>query len=168
MCLLNIDRNGNITIEPQNTTTNDFTYTLADGNVPITKKYPVLQGIDTNVTVYNVATAQTDLGAFDIVGATNTAFEFAYETATTITGTVGAGLTIVGTPQYFSGMCRVVLNGTGKFTVKGYVLNTTKDYISVEFNTLGERCPIENELITNRSHGINYATWIGNYNNRRK
>ena len=42
-----------------------------------------------------------------------------------------------------------------------------KKALSVEFNSIGERCPIENELITDEFHGAQYAEWIGDYVSRR-
>ena len=42
-----------------------------------------------------------------------------------------------------------------------------KKALSVEFNSTGERCPIENELITDEFRGAQYAEWIGDYVSRR-
>lgn len=168
MCLLDVDRDGNIVIEPKDTTPSDFTFTLSDvTSIPLTSKYPILKGVDTSVSSLSVEATATELASFDISGASSTTYVFEYDMATNVVATAGTGLTIVGAVQYYARKCIVTLTGTGKLTINGKLINVIKENISVEFNSTGERCLIENELITNRTHGIQYATWIGDYVNRR-
>lgn len=169
MCVLYVDRDGNIVIEPKDITPTGFTFELSDVyTIPSTSKYPILNGVDTYASTLTVRATAEELGSFDIVGASDTLYEFDYSSmATDVVATAGSGLTIVGTPTYYANMCRVVLTGTGKLTINGKIIDVGKNVVSVEFNSTGDRCPIENSLITSRSHAVAYATWIGNYVNRR-
>ncbi len=165
-CILNVDRQGYITIKPKNDVLNDFSLELSDiYSPPKTVKYPVLQGVDTSYS--NISVGSTEqLATFQITGASSTPYKFTYDMATDVSATV-SGLTIVGTPTYYAGMCEIVLTGTGTLTLNGKKIKANKISVSQEFNSLGDRCPIENPLITNNTHAETYAIWIGTYINRR-
>lgn len=168
MCVLDVDRNGFITIKPIDYTLDDFSYTFTDMyEVPIVSRFPLLQGVDSDVNTINIDTALTKLGDFQIAGASNTVYELDHKTANGIIASAGAGLTINGAPEYFAEMCRINLTGTGLLTLDGYVIEVLKNVISSEFNTYGERCPISNILIMDATHATNYAQWIGEGINRR-
>ena len=136
-------------------------------NVPTTSKYPILQGVDTHYNVVSIDSTASQLASINISGASSTTYKISYETATEISATAGSGLTIVGTPVYYATMCSMVLTGTGTLTINGKKLNTSQIAVSVEYNTTGERCPIDNVLIGTATHATAYATWVGNYTNRR-
>ena len=168
MCVLNVDRDGYIRIEPQTTTTVDFGYTFADvTTIPKTTKYPQLMGVDTVVNQLTVESSATEIGRFTITDANSTLYEFEYELATNVSSLLNGTLSLVGTPEYYGRMCRLVLTGSGDVILNGKRINVTKKALSVEFNSTGERCPIENELITDEFHGAQYAEWIGDYVSRR-
>lgn len=167
MCILDFGRDGYITISPKNDTAQSFVYELGDmATPPKISKYPLLQGVD---TVYNTVALETSgtIGTYDITGASSTTYELEYDSSTNIAAVAGSGLTIVGTPEYYSEMCRIVLTGTGTLTITGQTLLLTPVAVSVEFNVSGERCPISNELINSESHATSFGTWVGNYVNRR-
>lgn len=167
-CVLDVDRDGNIELKQHSSTEQDFVFTLADIKTPPkTKKYPILMGVDVEFNTVTVATASSELGKFDIVSANNTIFELEHNLAHNVSATIGSGLTLVGTPQYFANMCRLTLTGTGTVTLNGYELNLTTQFVSEEFNLTGERCAIKNQLISNSADALSYATWVGNYVNRR-
>lgn len=168
MCTVYTNRNGRIIIESLDTTPTGFNFGLEDvTSIPVTKKYPVLQGVDTSFTSLNVDTVISELATFDITDASNTVYELEYDMATGISAVAGSGLSIIGTPEYFAKMCRITLTGTGTLTLNGYAITGKTSAISVEFNLTGERCPISNEMITDRTHAISFGTWVGNYVNRR-
>lgn len=168
MCVLGDDVNGNVVIAPRDTSLADFKFKLEDVLFPPkTTKYPVLQGVDTRVTTISPSASVTELGRFNIVGASNTEYTFSYNSATQIAADLGAGLTLEGTPEYFAGMTRISLTGTGVLTLSGRELELVYRNISVEYGTIGNRCPVENMLITDASHCISYATWVGDYIDRR-
>ena len=168
MCVLNVDRDGYIRIAPQTTGMVDFGYTLGDvTTIPKTTKYPPLMGVDTVVNQLTVASSATEIGRFTITDANSTLYEFEYGLATNVSSLLAGTLSLVGTPEYYGQMCRLVLTGSGDVTLSGKKINVTKKALSVEFNSTGERCPIENELITDEFHGELYAEWIGDYVSRR-
>lgn len=168
MCIIVIDRNGHIILKPLDTTLQDFKYTFADiKSPPLVNKYPELQGVDTSVFTINVDSNLTELGKFEITNANNTLYEFQYPMATNITSSLGSGLSIIGSPTYYANGCSMVLSGDGSILINGNKITTIKNNIAVEFNVNGERCPIENSLITDYSHAIDYTNWIGNYISRR-
>jgi len=168
MCILDVDRNGYITIKPKVNTDVGFTMKLNDDYViPTFKNYPTLQGVDTYENDIKIATTISELGVYEVSGASSTTYEVSYDSASNISASAGAGLTIVGTPSYFSRMCRIVLTGTGTLTLSGYKLIINKMVVSSEFNLTGERCPVENILLTNKAHTIAFADWIGAVVNRK-
>ena len=168
MCTIDIDRSGFITIKPKDDTPQDFTFGLGDiMSPPTTSKYPVLQGVDTYYNTVSVATSAEELGKYDISGAASTIYQLSYDMATDIEAVAGAGLTIEGTPTYYAQMCEITLTGTGTLTINGKKITTSQTAVSVEYNSTGERCPIENPLITAPAHATAYATWVGDYVNRR-
>lgn len=167
-CVLDVDRNGNIQLEQHSSTVQDFIFTLGDiKNPPKTKKYPTLMGVDTSFTTVTMDDTISELGQFDVLSANATLLELEYELAYNVTATIGSGLTLVGTPEYFANMCRLVVTGTGIITLNGYKLNLTTQNVAKEFNLTGERCSISNSLLSNYADAMAYATWVGNYINRR-
>lgn len=74
---------------------------------------------------------------------------------------------ITGTPTYYSQLCQMVLTGTGTVTLNGKKIQKKTSGVSVEVNTNGDRLAITNDLISDRTHATAYATWIGEYNDRR-
>lgn len=167
MCVLDVDRDGNITIKPHSETASGFGLEFGDiTSVPTVNKYPLLGGVDASVNTLNIATTTSELAKFDITGASSTVYEFEYDMAKTITNSV-TGTLVVNSIQYFARMARVTLTGTGTITFTGYKIDVKTDTASVEFNPDGDRCPISNELITNRKHALAYASWVGAYVNRR-
>lgn len=168
MCTIDIDRSGFITIKPKDNTPQDFTFGLGDiMSPPTTSKYPVLQGIDTFYNTVSVATSAEELGKYEISGAASNIYHVSYDMATDIEAVAGAGLTIEGTPTYYAKMCEIILTGTGTLTITGKKITASQTAVSVEYNATGERCPIENPLITTPAHATAYATWVGHYVNRR-
>ena len=168
MCVLKDDVDGNVVIEPAPTTVEMFTMELGDVNAPPkTKKFPVLQGLD---TYFHQLTPESTLEAIAevaIVGASSTTIEVEHEMASGVAAVAGAGLTIVGTPEYFARMTRIVLTGTGTLTINGYRLNVTKKRISYEFNLTGDRVLLENSLLTSETQTVAFAEWAGRYLNKR-
>lgn len=168
MCMIGFNRNGYITISPKNDTIRDFAFTFGDIlNIPTTKKYPILQGVDTCYNVASIEATTVELSKIDISGASATTYNITYEMATNISATIGSGLTIIGTPKYYARMCEIVLTGNGTLTITGKKINVSKISVSKEYNSTGERCPIENELINNPTHATAYVEWVGDYTNRR-
>ena len=142
MCVLNVDRDGYIRIEPQTTGTVDFGYTLGDvTSIPKTTKYPKLIGVDTVVNQLTVESSATELGRFTITDADSTLYEFEYELAANVSEVLDGSLSLIGTPEYYGRMCRLVLTGSGNVILSGKRINVTKKALSVEFNSTGERCP---------------------------
>ena len=130
MCVLNVDRDGYIRIEPQTTTTVDFGYTFADvTTIPKTTKYPQLMGVDTVVNQLTVESSATELGRFTITDANSTLYEFEYELATNVSELLNGTLSLVGTPEYYGRMCRLVLTGSGDVKLSGQRINVTKKSI---------------------------------------
>ena len=64
-------------------------------------------------------------------------------------------------------MCRITLTGTGTLTINGYKLIVNKTLVSYNANAVGERCPIENSLLTSASHTLTFATWVASVVNRK-
>ena len=130
MCVLNVDRDGYIRIEPQTTGTVDFGYTLGDvTTIPKTTKYPQLMGVDTVVNQLTVESSATELGRFTITDADNTLYEFEYELATNVSAALDGTLSLVGTPEYYGRMCILVLTGSGNVILSGKRINVTKKSI---------------------------------------
>lgn len=168
MCTLNVDRDGFITIKQADTTPVDFVFTLVDVySPPKITKYPSLKGVDTINYSLVVDSVTSQIATFDIVGASNTTYNLSYSISSGVTASVDAGLTIVGTPEYYAENCIITLTGTGTLTLTGYAITVNKNAVSVEFEQVGERCSVDNPLINNHSHAVNYATWIGNDLSRR-
>ena len=166
--VLDVDRDGNITLAPHSAALQSFDLTLSDVmSPPNTKKYPPLQGVDTTYGTLTPDAVAESLGQYAIVGASSTTFELVHQRATDVTASLGAGLTLVGAAQYYAEMCRITVTGTGTITLNGKLIQKATQKVSVEFNTVGERCSIDNQLITSSADAVLYATWIGTYLDRR-
>jgi len=168
-CVLDIDRNGYITISQKNDTLQDFTFNLKDmeASPPEISKYPVLQGVDTSYNTVSVSSTTEEIGTYDIIDASSTIYSFNYDMATDISSTAGTGLSIEGTPVFYAQTCYITLNGTGKLIISGKKITINETSVSLEVNSTGERCPITNSLINTYSMAIDYAVWVSNYIQRR-
>lgn len=164
MCVLRITREGTISIIPEPTTISDFTFPMSQMyTAPKINKYPKLQGVDTAVNLITSSGTSTKLTSTNIVNANNTTYEFEYADAISVTAVAGTGLTIIGTPIYYTKMCRITLTGSGTLTINGDKLTYSTKLYNYEYQGVGERCPSANVLITTDSHVKDYALWVKDY-----
>lgn len=167
MCVLQVDRDGIIRIEPEPITISTGELTLADMYTPPNvKRYPPLSGVDTGVNILVPEDTITKLVDKDLVAGFGTVYEFEYEDSTNVTAEVSGGLSIVGEPKYYSHYCIIKLTGTGKLTINGNKLVSSTLVVSLENEHIGARCPSINELITTEANANNYAEWIRKYATR--
>lgn len=162
MCVLDVDRDGRITIKPLSDTIQPFTLDLSKSNdIPQVDKYPVLQNVETSFYDIGLETS-SELLSQNVSVVDPTLFRFEYQASTNQSLTVGTGLTLHDTPKYYAYGCEATISGTGVVTINGQKLIINESNINVNFSNSGENCPIYNELISSRDYAIDYANWIGN------
>lgn len=164
MCILQVDRNGLVTITPEPITITNGRLTLSDDySAPSVTKYPPLQGVDTSVNIVTPSTVVSKLLEKDISSITEQVYEFEYTDSTNIKASVTDTLTIIGTPEFYSHYCKIKLKGAGKLTISGNKLELGALIVTHENELVGERCPSYNELLTDENDTRKYAEWIKNY-----
>lgn len=162
MCILDVSRQGKITISPINSVANDFTLDLTKSkSIPKVEKYPVLRKVMTSYFIPSIGSSEV-LISQDVSVATPTLFLFDYDASYNQSLSVSSGVTIEDTPQYFAKRCEVTLSGTGTITIYGQKLSVSENFVTVNYNVNGEDCPIKNDLIVTLDHATDYAEWVGN------
>ena len=161
-CVLWVNRDGKIVISPMETEHKDFLLDFKTFKSPPTiKKYPPLYAVRTSFTAINVNASSEELSKVDVSSVFTRTFYFDYDPATNVSLSISAGLTMVGSPEYFTYGCRVSLYGTGTVTIVGKKLNYRFNPVTVNYGNYGEECPVNNDLINNSQHALEYAVWVG-------
>ncbi len=169
MCVVDVDRNGQIFIDEIPTEMTGFTYdkSVVLDAPPATKKYPLLKDVLVTLFQYNVQAEESELISMDIVAAEETVYELNFDdTAVDLSLSLSGGLT-AGTTEFYANMCRVMLSGSGTVTVTGKVVESGSATVRFAYDTIGEECPVSNPLITSMTHAEAYAAWVASVIMRR-
>lgn len=162
MCILYTDRAGKIVFEQRRNEGNVFGYTFNDvkTKAPSVKKYPYLKNLIVSVTALSPAQDEEELATVDVVNAKNTEFLLEYDAATELSVKATGGLTINSINGLYAQRAKVVVTGTGTVAVNGVRLSESTYVVQKSCNPVGEDCTIENRLIGNQSHAIEYLEWM--------
>jgi hypothetical protein len=163
MCVMQIDRDGKIVIIPRSTDTYDFALTFSDMmKPPLITKFPKLQGVDTTITMVSNETNYSTIVEKDVVNANYNWYEFKYDNYTAVQVSVSGTISIIESEIYDT-LTRIVVNGTGTITITGKKKILTEQLYPIEYQSVGERCPISNTLVSTEEHAIAFANWVAEY-----
>lgn len=168
-CIMSHSRGGNITILRENDVSTGFKMDFSRmKDTPQTTKIAPLKNLTIEYSVLTVESKLSDaVSETEITNAVNQEFTFTHSAYTNLTATA-TGCTIVGTPKYYAYKTVVVLNGTGKITVKGNKLVEVKQEISKKYSDVGEDLSgVKNELIDSEDVAKSYADWTAEVTLRR-
>lgn len=164
LCLLDIDREGRIVIKPRPVEAQDFALTFSDMmKPPVITKYPKLQGVDTAINFVSKEPSASTILTKSVTGASSTLYEFTYDNYTDVVVTLSGTLVFSGSQEIYDNLARVRVTGTGDITITGKALVLSEQLYSYEYQTLGERCPVKNQLISTEAHAHDFALWIADY-----
>lgn len=162
MCVLYVNRDDQIVIEPRSTVVNDFVYDNLSvyDNQPNLTKYPVLKSITTYWHTFTKSSESSEIASLEISGATGTQVTVEYECATGISLSASSGLTIDSTQLIASYRAKVTVTGTGTLTVTGYSVTDQPNPIIVNYNVKGESSSIDNVIVTNSQQCRELNSWL--------
>jgi len=129
-------------------------------NIPVVKKIPPLRNFITSYFNYTVKPTSEELSKIEVSGANNTEYVFDYPISTLVNLTVGAGLSIIGTVDYYAHGCKVTLTGTGTVTITGRKVDVNEVSLTKAVNINGNDCDVVNELLTTSQDAKNFADWM--------
>lgn len=163
MCLLYVDREGVITMSPRPSQVEDFKFTLDDilSSAPDISKYPYLKNLSAKIRTVSVESESAEIASVEVADAVEQLFVIDYDESTEISIAVSSGLTLVSTVGIFAHRAKIVVTGTGVITITGKKLNENFITITKQFNTIGEDCAVENQLLGTLEQGYEYIDWMG-------
>ena len=167
MCVLYTDRDGYVHIEPQNSEVLDYSLSFDDVlTAPLTTKYPVLRSVTTKYRDFFVNSSSKELVNTHVNYPEQTLVEFTYSMSTGHTYVKSSGIEIYDA-EFYSEYCRILLSGEGLIIIDGNEITVNENEVKKEYGVVGENCPVENPLITSRSHAEQYADWVAEFELRR-
>lgn len=169
MCIVDVDRNGQIYFADASAEMTDFVYDKAVvlEAPPTTKKYPLLKNVLVALYQYVAQTEISELTKLEVSGAEKETFDLNFETAAidvaaSLTGTLTASKT-----EYYANLCRITVSGTGVITITGRTIDESTATMIFPYEKIGEDCPVSNPLITSMTHAREYAAWVAGIVQRR-
>ena len=162
MCLVNVDRSGQIVFFKRNTVDSGFSYQLSDimSSMPSINKYPYLKTLSVLVNEYKADVESTELTSLEISGATSTEYTLEFSPATNIQIKASNGLSLDKVVGIYGQKAIVKVTGSGTLSITGNQILTNTYRVSKTYNLVGEDCELENELICSQEQAIEYLDWM--------
>ena len=162
MCLVNVDRSGQIVFFERSTVESEFAYQLSDimSSMPSINKYPYLKTLSVLVNEYKADSESTELTSLDISGATSTEYTLEFSPATNVLISTSDGLTLDKIVGVYGQKAVVKVTGSGTLSLTGNQILTNTYRVSKTYNLVGEDCELENELICSQEQAIEYLDWM--------
>lgn len=164
-CILYVDRNGIIRIEPMNTEVEDFylDFNKARTSPTLLKKYPLVFSIQTSLNSTTVSTTEELLLDVTLPETGTKDLEFTYTASSNVRVAVSNG-TLNSSKLYARyGKLNVSANNNCNIKIYGKPLRFSTMVVSNNLNSTGEIFSIENELIDDFSQLEEYLVWLAKY-----
>lgn len=160
-CVLSINRVGQIQIQRYESVQTNFKFDYTNMMTsPALSKSPYLLQVNTFSHTVSVSaeTSQVHTSNVNLPVATECLLKYDMSTETSLS--VGGGVSVVGSPEFFAGSCLVTLVGTGSVTILGKKLIFSKESVNFNVNPNGFICPVENMLLNSPADALAYAQWV--------
>lgn len=169
MCVLDVDRGGQIQIVKEHSTSDNFDLNLhKQFRTPEVNKYPLLKGLKVGYTrlVTPTGTPESLVDAYELASGATTTVELGYNPSRDQTYTTTGSL-IIQSIEFFAEWCSIVYSGTGTISVQGVTMDYKPASIVTKYADIGADTSMYNVLIDNADWAAQYNAWVAKYYNRR-